>query len=40
MYQYGAGVTKDSIRAAFWYRKAAENGDINAQKKLDEMEKR
>lgn len=34
MYEYGKGVAKDKTEAAKWYRKAAEQGDENAQKAL------
>ncbi len=31
MYEYGEGVPKDAVQAAFWYRKAAEQGNGGAQ---------
>ncbi len=37
MYYYGEGVTKDSVQAAKWIRKAAEQGDALAQYNLGLM---
>ena len=34
MYANGRGVAKDFEQAVFWYRKAAEQGNVNAQEKL------
>jgi len=31
MYEYGKGVPQDDKQAAFWYRKAAEQDDVDAQ---------
>jgi TPR repeat protein len=31
MYHSGDGLKKDSTEAAKWYRKAAENGEVNSQ---------
>jgi hypothetical protein len=36
-YEKGDGVPQDYSQAAFWYRKAAEQGDDDAQKRLDEL---
>lgn len=36
-YETGDGVPQDYSKAAFWYRKAAEHGDGNAQTRLDEL---
>ena len=32
--QHGIGVPKDDAQAVFWYRKAAEQGDVDAQRQL------
>src|SRR5207237_606106 len=37
MYQEGEGVPKDAAQAAFWYRKAAEQGYATAQASLGGM---
>jgi predicted aspartyl protease len=37
IYQGGEGVPKDAEVAARWYRKAAEQGDASAQKRLDRL---
>ena len=37
MYATGLGVLADDQEAAFWYRKAAEQGDENAQFYLDRV---
>ena len=34
MYHYGYGVARDYAEARYWYRKAAEQGDANAQHNL------
>jgi TPR repeat protein len=34
MYLYGSGVHQDFAQAAFWWRKAAEQGDAQAQENL------
>jgi TPR repeat protein len=31
MYEHGLGVKEDQTEAVYWYRKAAEQGDANAQ---------
>jgi TPR repeat protein len=38
-YIFGMGVAQDKVKAAEWYRKAAEQGHEAAQKKLDELER-
>jgi TPR repeat protein len=35
MYQYGFGVERDEDEAAEWYQKAAEQGNRDAQKALN-----
>ena len=35
MYYYGRGVPQDYGEALKWYRKAAEQGHVNAQYKID-----
>jgi hypothetical protein len=37
MYATGTGVAQDYVKAAQWYREAAENGDPNAQYNLGTM---
>ena len=37
MYNNGEGVPEDDGQAAFWYRKAAEQGDAKAQYNLGVM---
>ncbi len=37
LYENGKGVAQSYIRAAEWYRKAAEQGDEDAQKRLREI---
>jgi TPR repeat protein len=37
MYAEGAGVEKSYGRAAEWFRKAGEQGDVRAQQFLDEL---
>lgn len=37
MYDYGEGVAEDDAEAARWYRKAAEQGDADATKRLEEL---
>ena len=37
MYDYGRGVAKDYAEAVRWYRKAAEQGNANAQYNLGLM---
>ena len=39
MFQYGKGVIQDYIEAARWYKKAAEQGDTDAKKKIEEIER-
>jgi TPR repeat protein len=39
MYDNGLGVTQEYNSAMYWYRKAAEQGNTNAQHQLDEMER-
>ena len=34
LYELGEGVKKDSVRAAHWYAKAAEQGDVGAKQAL------
>jgi TPR repeat protein len=34
MYEKGRGVEKDAVQAVHWYRKAAEQGHVNAQHNL------
>jgi TPR repeat protein len=36
-YDFGKGVEKDKSKAAQWYRKAAEQGNEAAQKRLDKL---
>ena len=31
LYRYGLGVEKDPVRSAYWYERAANNGDVDAQ---------
>ena len=31
LYRYGLGVEQDQLKAAYWYERAANNGDIDAQ---------
>ena len=33
-YALGTGITQDNEKALYWYRKAAENGSIEAMKEL------
>ena len=37
-YEYGVGAAKDLALAMDWYRKAAEQGSIPAQKRLAELD--
>ncbi|GBC05625.1 hypothetical protein RclHR1_06320003 [Rhizophagus clarus] len=37
MYEYGDGIIKDISKAIYWYEKLAEQGDVNVQKKLNEL---
>ena len=37
MYQNGRGVLQDNLEAVKWYRKAAEQGNANAQNNLGYM---
>lgn len=37
MYEQGQGVPQDYAQAAIWYRKAAEQGDVDAQFSFGEM---
>jgi TPR repeat protein len=37
MYENGDGVEQDSAEAVRWYKKAAEQGDADAQNKVDEL---
>ena len=37
-YENGYGVTKDNIQALAWYKKAADQGDMNAQTALDRLQ--
>lgn len=37
MYQYGQGVEQSNEKAVEWYRKAADQGDPDAKKKLSEL---
>ena len=37
MYENGEGVKQDDREAAKWYRKAAEQGNADAQKALEQM---
>ena len=38
MYHIGEGVSQNYKEAAKWYKKAAENGDENAQRNLEIMQ--
>ena len=38
MYDYGTGVEEDENTAIYWYRKAARQGNEDAQERLDELE--
>ena len=38
MYEEGRGVDKDEKEAVRWYRKAAEKGDKEAQKRLGQLD--
>jgi uncharacterized protein len=38
MYQYGEGVPKDDAEAVKWYRKAADQGNSDAQAKLEALQ--
>jgi TPR repeat protein len=40
LYEMGLGVKRDYDEAANWYRKAAVQGDMNAMKKLAEMQRK
>ena len=33
-YAFGKGITQDTEKALYWYRTAAQNGNINAMKEL------
>ncbi len=37
MYIYGKGVSRDKVEAVKWYRKAAEQGDEEAKKRLKKL---
>jgi len=37
MYEFGNGVPEDDVQAAAWYRKAAEQGNVNGQWALGAM---
>jgi TPR repeat protein len=37
-FEFGLGVTKDILQASQWYRKAAEQGNIDAQNHLKRLE--
>ena len=37
MYRFGKGVPQDDKQAAHWYRKAAEQGELNSQYNLGVM---
>lgn len=37
MYSCGAGVAEDRLEALAWFKKSAEQGDAEAQRKLGEM---
>jgi TPR repeat protein len=37
MYRDGRGVAKDDEQAVFWYRKAAEQGNVSAQETLTSL---
>lgn len=39
MYEFGKGVTKDETQAVAWYRKAAEQGNTDAQANLTRLSK-
>ena len=39
MYEYGDGIKKDMNQAIYWYKKSAEQGDEDAQNKLQELSK-
>ena len=34
LYRYGLGVDRDPARSAYWYERAANNGDIDAQNEI------
>ena len=38
MYEHGIATRKDPVMAAFWYRKAAEQGLDEARRRLDALE--
>ena len=37
MYENGQGVQKDQQQAVFWYRKAAQTGNLNAKNSLKRL---
>ena len=39
-YENGFGVEKDNDKAIYWYKKSAEEGDLDAQKTLEELIKK